>query len=96
MQLIANTSVIDMLTCYSGKHLVQLHGNALNAPTTNFCQMLQEIAEEQRFEVTYVDIQETSNTGKHGKGKCCSGSFKFIICCQSYLSPSFMYLLWTI
>ena len=47
----------------SGKHLVQLHGNALNAPTTNFCQMLQEIAEEQRFEVTYVDIQEVSQTG---------------------------------
>ena len=43
---------------------MQLHGNALNAPTTNFCQMLQEIAEEQRFEVTYVDIQEVSQSGK--------------------------------
>lgn len=47
-----------------GKHLVQLHGNALNVPSTNFCQMLQEIAEEQRFEVTYVDIQESSSTGQ--------------------------------
>jgi hypothetical protein len=37
---------------------------ALNTPNTNYCQMLQEIAEEQRFEVTYVDIPELSLSGK--------------------------------
>jgi len=29
--------------------------------------MLQEIAEEQRFEVTYVDIPELSLSGKYGQ-----------------------------
>ena len=31
---------------------------------TNYCQMLQEIAEEQRFEVSYIDVAEPSNTGQ--------------------------------
>lgn len=30
----------------------------------NFVQFLQEIASEQQFEVTYVDIEEKSITGK--------------------------------
>lgn len=30
---------------------------------TNYCQMLQEIAEEQRFEVSYIDVQEPANSG---------------------------------
>ncbi|XP_041365715.1 RISC-loading complex subunit tarbp2-like [Gigantopelta aegis] len=35
------------------------------APATNFCQMLQEIAEIQRFEVHYYDIKELSGSGQH-------------------------------
>ena len=51
----------------TGKNLAALQGKALNAPSTNFCQMLQEIAEEQRFEVTYVDITELSYSGMYTK-----------------------------
>ena len=36
---------------------------SLTAPTTNYCQMLQEIAEVQRFEVSYLDIEEASHSG---------------------------------
>ncbi|XP_071153772.1 protein Loquacious-like [Mytilus edulis] len=36
---------------------------SLTAPSTNYCQMLQEIAEAQRFEVNYLDIEETSHSG---------------------------------
>lgn len=36
---------------------------SLTAPATNYCQMLQEIAETQRFEVNYLDIEETSQSG---------------------------------
>jgi RISC-loading complex subunit TARBP2 len=35
----------------------------LNDATFNFVQFLQEIASEQQFEVTYVDIEEKSITG---------------------------------
>ncbi|ELU17807.1 hypothetical protein CAPTEDRAFT_171815 [Capitella teleta] len=51
----------------TGKNLQALQQTkALNTPgSTNYCQMLQEIAEEQRFEVTYVDIQEISVSGNH-------------------------------
>ncbi len=42
----------------SSKQLKNLQGKPLNAPATNYCQMLQEIAEGQRFEVLYTDIPE--------------------------------------
>lgn len=32
-------------------------------PPTNYCQMLQEIAEVQRFEVQYFDIKDDSAMG---------------------------------
>jgi RISC-loading complex subunit TARBP2 len=35
----------------------------LNDANFNFVQFLQEIASEQQFEVTYVDIEEKSITG---------------------------------
>jgi RISC-loading complex subunit TARBP2 len=35
----------------------------LNDASFNFVQFLQEIASEQQFEVTYVDIEEKSMTG---------------------------------
>ena len=47
-----------------GKKLIALQSLALCSPGTNCCQILQEIAEEQAFEVTYVDIQEMSQTGE--------------------------------
>ena len=37
---------------------------SLTAPATNYCQMLQEIAEAQRFEVNYLDIDEISQSGR--------------------------------
>ena len=46
-----------------GKKLAALHSTPLNLQH-NYCQMLKEIAEEQRFEVTYVDIKEPSAVGK--------------------------------
>lgn len=36
---------------------------SLNDASFNFVQFLQEIASEQQFEVTYVDIEEKSMTG---------------------------------
>lgn len=47
----------------SSKQLKNLQGKPLNAPATNYCQMLQEIAEAQRFEVLYTDIPELSAYG---------------------------------
>jgi RISC-loading complex subunit TARBP2 len=49
----------------TGKALINLQTKAFNTPSSNFCQMLQEIAEEQRFEVTYVDIPDVSVSGAH-------------------------------
>ena len=47
------------------KNLKSLHSKALNAPATNYCQTLQEIAEAQRFEVLYNDIPELNSYGKY-------------------------------
>ncbi|XP_052805758.1 RISC-loading complex subunit tarbp2-like isoform X1 [Mya arenaria] len=53
------------VTKKSTKQLKNLQGKPLNAPATNYCQMLQEIAEAQRFEVVYTDIPELSAYGMH-------------------------------
>jgi RISC-loading complex subunit TARBP2 len=42
---------------------VCLQNTSLNNSSFNFVQFLQEIASEQQFEVTYVDIEEKSITG---------------------------------
>lgn len=42
-----------------------LQAIALNNADFNFVQFLQEIASEQAFEVTYVDIEEKSLTGEY-------------------------------
>lgn len=52
------------MTKKSTKQLKSLQGKPLNAPATNYCQMLQEIAEAQRFEVVYTDIPELSAYGR--------------------------------
>ncbi|KAJ9593610.1 hypothetical protein L9F63_014849, partial [Diploptera punctata] len=49
----------------SGVKLSELQTTSLNDANFNFVQFLQEIASEQNFEVTYVDIEEKSITGKH-------------------------------
>ncbi|PVD29467.1 hypothetical protein C0Q70_08718 [Pomacea canaliculata] len=46
----------------SGK---QLKSVGAPAPSSNFCQMLQEIAEVQRFEVSCFDIPECTTTGMY-------------------------------
>lgn len=47
----------------TAKWLGQLQSNPLSQPGLNYCQFLQQIAEEQRFEVTYVDIHEPTVQG---------------------------------
>ncbi|KAJ8314389.1 hypothetical protein KUTeg_008950 [Tegillarca granosa] len=49
----------------NGKQINRLKKTPLNAPATNYCQMLQEIAEVERFEVGYIDIGELSTSGQH-------------------------------
>jgi len=44
-------------------YVVYFQNTSLNDATFNFVQFLQEIASEQQFEVTYVDIEEKSMTG---------------------------------
>lgn len=48
----------------TGVKLNELQNTSLNDASFNFVQFLQEIASEQQFEVTYVDIEEKSMTGK--------------------------------
>ncbi|KAL3831264.1 hypothetical protein ACJMK2_023038 [Sinanodonta woodiana] len=49
----------------ANKQIKNLQDKQLNLPSTNYCQMLQEIAEVQRFEVLYTDIPELSVSGLH-------------------------------
>ncbi|KAK9501331.1 hypothetical protein O3M35_012067 [Rhynocoris fuscipes] len=49
----------------TGPKIVELQTKSLVDPDLNFVQVLQEIAVEQQFEVTYIDIEEKSLTGKH-------------------------------
>jgi RISC-loading complex subunit TARBP2 len=44
-----------------------VQNTSLNDANFNFVQFLQEIASEQEFEVTYVDIEEKSITGIYQK-----------------------------
>uniref|UniRef100_A0ABD2WKJ7 DRBM domain-containing protein n=1 Tax=Trichogramma kaykai TaxID=54128 RepID=A0ABD2WKJ7_9HYME len=52
------------LKCSKGDKLDELQDKSLNHDVINLVQFLQEIALEQKFEVTYVDIEERSKTGK--------------------------------
>lgn len=47
-----------------GKSLAKLQSTCLSSPDINYVQFLQEIASEHQFEVTYVDIEEKSLSGK--------------------------------
>ncbi|XP_055596311.1 interferon-inducible double-stranded RNA-dependent protein kinase activator A homolog isoform X1 [Uranotaenia lowii] len=52
------------LKARSGEALRRLQVTCLNDKSVDFVQMLHEIASEQRFEVTYVDIDEKSISGR--------------------------------
>nr|XP_022307308.1 RISC-loading complex subunit tarbp2-like [Crassostrea virginica] len=43
---------------------VKVNSRLSSAPATNYCQMLQEVSEVQRFEVSYLDIAEVSSKGQ--------------------------------
>nr|KAG5707616.1 hypothetical protein BaRGS_030998 [Batillaria attramentaria] len=43
----------------------ELRSAGAPAPSTNYCQMLQEIAEVRRFEVSCFDISERSTSGQY-------------------------------
>ena len=50
----------ETIMATSGK---QLKSAGLPAPSSNFCQMLQDISEVRRFEISCFDISERSTTG---------------------------------
>ncbi|XP_064647289.1 RISC-loading complex subunit tarbp2-like isoform X2 [Lineus longissimus] len=54
----------------TGPILNALHTKPVTTPAANYCQMLQQLAEEQRFEVTYVDLQDPAPIGQHGQRQC--------------------------
>ena len=60
------------------KNLKSLHSKALNAPATNYCLTLQEIAEAQRFEVLYNDIPELNSYGKYVNNYIVSDKQNFV------------------
>jgi hypothetical protein len=58
----------------------QLSSAGVPAPSSNYCQMLQDISEVRRFEIACFDISERSTTGK-----CFANpvvSFKFLLGCE--------------
>ncbi|XP_070496388.1 protein Loquacious isoform X2 [Chironomus tepperi] len=54
-----------MLKNMYGKSLAKLQNTCLNAKDVNYVVFLQEIATEHQFEVTYVDIEEKTNSGRY-------------------------------
>ncbi|XP_002739212.1 RISC-loading complex subunit tarbp2-like [Saccoglossus kowalevskii] len=49
----------------SGEKVTRLKSSSLSVPDTNYCTLLQELAEEQNFEVRYIPIEELSQSGQH-------------------------------
>ena len=45
------------------KTLASLQVFPLNLPTVDYCSILQEIADEQKFETTFVDLPNLTGTG---------------------------------
>jgi RISC-loading complex subunit TARBP2 len=54
-----------MLKNMYGKSLAKLQNTCLNAKDVNYVVFLQEIATEHQFEVTYVDIEEKTYSGRY-------------------------------
>ncbi|XP_077978656.1 interferon-inducible double-stranded RNA-dependent protein kinase activator A homolog [Glandiceps talaboti] len=49
----------------TGETVNKLKSSSLSLPDTNYCKFLQELAEEQNFEVRYIAIEELSHTGQN-------------------------------
>ncbi|XP_063284521.1 RISC-loading complex subunit TARBP2 isoform X3 [Pelobates fuscus] len=58
------TCTWDSLRNSTGEKIVHLKTNPLSTPNTSFCTFLQELAEEQNFQISYFDLGERSLSGK--------------------------------
>lgn len=46
----------DSLRNSAGEKILQLRSHPLGQPNSNFCSLLHDLSEEQRFDVSYLDI----------------------------------------
>ncbi|KAG9340624.1 hypothetical protein JZ751_021180 [Albula glossodonta] len=53
----------DSLRNSVGEKILQLRSHPLGQPNSNFCSLLHDLSEEQRFDVSYLDIEERSLSG---------------------------------
>ncbi|XP_048878731.1 RISC-loading complex subunit tarbp2 [Brienomyrus brachyistius] len=53
----------DSLRNSAGEKILQLRSQPLGEPDSNFCALLQDLSEEQRFDVSYLDLEERSLSG---------------------------------
>ncbi|MBN3296168.1 TRBP2 protein, partial [Amia calva] len=53
----------DSLRNSAGEKILQLRSHPLGLPNSNFCSLLQDLSEEQRFDISYLDIEERSLSG---------------------------------
>ncbi|XP_017335694.1 RISC-loading complex subunit tarbp2 isoform X1 [Ictalurus punctatus] len=53
----------DSLRNSAGEKILQLRSHPLGLPNSNFCSLLNDLSEEQRFDVSYLDMEERSLSG---------------------------------
>lgn len=53
----------DSLRNSAGEKILQLRSHPLGPPGAGFCSLLQELSEEQSFDISYLDIDELSLSG---------------------------------
>uniref|UniRef100_A0A4W3IF42 TARBP2 subunit of RISC loading complex n=1 Tax=Callorhinchus milii TaxID=7868 RepID=A0A4W3IF42_CALMI len=53
----------DSLRNSAGERILHLKSHPLSVINSNFCQMLRDLAEEQQFDISYLDIEELSLSG---------------------------------
>nr|XP_046166171.1 RISC-loading complex subunit tarbp2 isoform X3 [Oncorhynchus gorbuscha]XP_046166172.1 RISC-loading complex subunit tarbp2 isoform X3 [Oncorhynchus gorbuscha] len=53
----------DSLRNSAGEKMLQLRSHPLGMPSSDFCSLLHDLSEEQRFDVSYLDIEERSLSG---------------------------------
>ncbi|XP_028654338.1 RISC-loading complex subunit tarbp2 isoform X1 [Erpetoichthys calabaricus] len=53
----------DSLRNSAGEKILHLKSNPLGMPNSNFCSLLNDLSEEQRFDISYLDIEERSLSG---------------------------------
>uniref|UniRef100_A0A3B3RDE1 RISC-loading complex subunit TARBP2 n=1 Tax=Paramormyrops kingsleyae TaxID=1676925 RepID=A0A3B3RDE1_9TELE len=53
----------DSLRNSAGEKILQLRSQPLGEPDSNFCALLQDLSEEQRFDISYLDLEERSLSG---------------------------------